>query len=96
MKLQSHSATTGTLNDEGVLNLMVKLGSFQYKCAVCDNTFKFSSNLRAHIESKHYSPGYKCAVCCKDFKIRKVYTQHLKKCAGMAWAMSNPPHIEHQ
>ena len=59
---------------------MVKLGHKSYKCSACDSTFSFSSNLRAHVESKHYSPGYTCTYCNKEFKIRKVYTQHLRKC----------------
>jgi len=59
---------------------MVKLGHKSYKCSACDSTFSFSSNLRAHVESKHYSPGYTCSYCNKEFKIRKVYTQHLRKC----------------
>ena len=67
--------------DQILSEFMVKIGPNAFKCAGCQaDGFKFSSNLRAHIEAKHYSPGYTCSMCRKVFRIRKAYTQHLKKC----------------
>ena len=77
---------SGSERDDELERYMVKLGHKQYQCTACDSMFTFSSNLRAHVESKHYSPGYNCSICSRDFKIRKVYTQHLKKCgAVVSW-----------
>ena len=70
--------------DQILSELMVKIGPNHFKCAGCQaDGFKFSSNLRAHIEAKHYSPGYTCSLCQKLFKIRKAYTQHLKRCRSL-------------
>ena len=48
------------------------------ECAACSQTFTCPSNVRAHVESKHYSPGYYCPICGGKFKIRNTFVAHLK------------------
>ena len=50
-----------------------------FKCDDCGFTAKNSSNMRSHVESKHYSPGYHCSICGKVFKLRNAMKQHYKK-----------------
>ena len=69
--------------DQLLSEFIIRISPREFKCAGCQmGDFKFLSNLRAHIEAKHYSPGYKCPHCNKVFRIRKSYTQHLnlRKC----------------
>ena len=50
-----------------------------YECAACGQPSGCpSSNVRAHVESKHYSPGYYCPICDGKFKIRNTFVAHLK------------------
>ena len=63
---------------------MVRVQAGYFKCRECpDLDFRCSGNLRAHVESHHYSPGYKCPNCQKMFKIRNVYSKHVKKCGSV-------------
>ena len=36
--------------------------------------------MRAHVESKHYTPGYPCKYCGRIFKISKTRWTHYRKC----------------
>ena len=51
-----------------------------YLCTACGKTEKFHSNLRAHVEHSHYSPGYACAKCGKSFSINRSCQKHQKSC----------------
>jgi len=51
-----------------------------YRCNACGQVQKHQSNLRAHVESKHYSPGYPCPSCGRVFKLRNSCRQHQKNC----------------
>ena len=51
----------------------------QHFCVSCGHISTSSSNLRAHVESKHYSPWYKCRFCHKVFKLRNSRAAHEKK-----------------
>ena len=48
-------------------------------CLACGHVCQTSSNLRAHVESKHYSPGYNCRFCEKSFRLRNSRAAHEKK-----------------
>ena len=57
-----------------------------YRCKKCpDVEFKCHGNIKAHVESKHYSPGYKCDTCEKVFKIENVLRSHRRKGCMVAW-----------
>ena len=62
----------------------------KFYCRTCGFSEKHSSNLKAHIESKHYSPGYSCPHCGREFKIENTLRRHLKlqKCFATAPPMS--------
>ena len=62
----------------------------KFYCRTCGFSEKHSSNLKAHIESKHYSPGYSCPHCQREFKIENTLRRHLKlqKCFASAPPMS--------
>ena len=51
-----------------------------YYCKACGKTEKSHSNMRYHVESKHYSPGYSCQNCGKHFQIKTFLQRHLKFC----------------
>ena len=51
-----------------------------YHCKVCGFFERNNSNMRAHVESKHYSPGYPCPICGKIFKIHASKNLHYKTC----------------
>ena len=69
--------------EERIRSYMVKVQPGFYRCNLCPNLdFSCSGNLKAHVESQHYSPGYSCNNCSKVFKIKNVLTKHLKKCGG--------------
>ena len=51
-----------------------------YYCNNCVYADKHFSNIRCHVESKHYSPGYPCSICGKVFKIRSSIRRHTKIC----------------
>ena len=69
--------------DQGVKNYMVKIGQSQWKCAACGVFYNVTSNLRAHIESKHYSPGYKCPYCGLMLKTRNGCKHHIDNKHGI-------------
>jgi len=48
-------------------------------CLACGHVSQTSSNLRAHVESKHYSPWYRCRFCEKSFRLRNSRAAHEKK-----------------
>ena len=50
----------------------------KFYCKTCGFVEKHTSNMRAHIESKHYSPGYNCPHCGRIFKISNTLRRHLK------------------
>jgi len=50
-----------------------------YICRACGSVQKSHSNLRFHVESKHYSPGYACNLCGQVFKILKNMQAHRKR-----------------
>ena len=57
-----------------------------YHCKYCPGLeFKCQGNVRAHVESKHYSPGYKCENCNKIFKIRNCFLTHRRKGCMVVW-----------
>ena len=62
---------------------MVKIGHSQWKCAACGVFYNVNSNLRAHIESKHYSPGYKCPYCGLMLKTRNGIKHHIDNKHGI-------------
>ena len=50
---------------------------------LCCNSCEFGyaerygvSNMRSHVESKHYSPGYHCSDCGKVFKLQTSLITH--------------------
>ena len=51
-----------------------------YQCKACGRAEKFHSNLRYHVELKHYSPGYSCQNCGKTFQVNQNCTKHQKLC----------------
>ena len=51
-----------------------------YYCNICGFAEKHTSNIRSHVESKHYSPGYPCSICGKVFKLRNSIRSHHKIC----------------
>ena len=64
---------------EGVARYMFKFDNV-WQCGACNDgvAYTSSSNLRAHIESRHYSPGYSCEICNKTMKTRNGYKNHMK------------------
>ena len=50
-----------------------------YECKACGSLQRSHSNLRVHVESKHYSPGYPCDHCGRVFKICNSLKKHLKE-----------------
>ena len=68
----------------GDLEAVVKIKKFYgkkdglYCCNICGVTEKHMSNIRSHVESKHYSPGYPCSICGKVFKLRNSINSHYK------------------
>ena len=69
--------------DEGVLRYMRKLSGKQHQCVACEAIYTVTSNLRAHIETKHYSPGYQCEECAQVFKTRNGYHHHVAHKHGL-------------
>ena len=51
-----------------------------YACKACGKTEKSHSNMRYHVESRHYSPGYFCPNCGKRFQIILHRQRHQKTC----------------
>ena len=51
----------------------------EHFCLTCGHVAGSSSNLRAHVESKHYSPWYKCRFCDQTFKIRNSRVGHERR-----------------
>ena len=49
-----------------------------FYCKVCGFTDKHASNMKCHIESKHYSPGYSCPHCGRVFNIQNTLRRHIK------------------
>ena len=75
--------------EERIKTYMIKVQPGYWKCAICvDVDFTCSGNVRAHVESHHYSPGYTCPLCKKILKIKNVYTKHIKTCASKAQAVN--------
>ena len=69
--------------EERIRSYMVKVKPRFYRCKLCKNLdFACTSNLKAHIESRHYSPGYTCEKCSKLFNIRIVAVKHSKTCGS--------------
>ena len=64
-----------------------------YQCRVCpEYKQKTSGNMRAHVESKHYTPGYNCKVCGKFFRIQISLHNHNRICKAnmnMYWNKSS-------
>ena len=65
-----------------------KVHSGYWLCRACQTDFSCSGNARAHVESKHYTPGYTCPHCDKYYKIRNNFTQHAKKCSAKIMDLS--------
>ena len=59
-------------------------------CKACGKTQRSYSNMRHHVESKHYSPGYTCQTCRKTFQVNQVCNKHQKIC--VLWV----PRINHK
>ena len=51
-----------------------------YICKACGITQRSYSNMRQHVESRHYSPGYSCQTCGETFQINQTCNKHQKKC----------------
>ena len=51
-----------------------------YLCKACGKTEKSHSNMRYHVESRHYTPGYSCENCGKEFKMILQCQRHQKVC----------------
>ena len=66
-----------------ITSYIEKVHSGYWLCRACQTDFSCSGNARAHVESKHYTPGYTCPQCTKYFKIRNNFTQHVKKCVAL-------------
>ena len=69
--------------DSFIEKMRTEQGTIWY-CRMCSMDFSCSGNARAHVESKHYTPGYTCPHCQKYFKIRNNFTQHVKQCGKVA------------
>ena len=71
---------------EGVARLMVKIDTGKWQCKGCNDGIIHtkSSNLRAHIEANHYTPGYKCEICNRMMKSRNAYRSHMKIKHGLS------------
>ena len=66
---------------EKIKSYMLKVKPGLYRCKLCiDLDFACTGNLKAHIESQHYSPGYTCGNCSKVFRIKNTVANHVKKC----------------
>lgn len=63
---------------------MVKFDKKLWQCGACGVTHVHSSNLRAHIEAHHYSPGYTCAICERTMTTRNAYKGHMKIKHGLS------------
>jgi len=50
-----------------------------HRCDLCGYFAKMSSNMRCHVEGKHYTPGYPCKYCGRVFKISKTRWTHYQK-----------------
>ena len=70
--------------DRRIRELMTSLGGSRYECRACGPTARYSrsSDLRIHIEGKHYSPGYTCSFCGKFHKVYSTLRKHERKCEG--------------
>ena len=79
------SGLANLYDNEELAKYVLKIDPKMFKCAACGMASPFSSNIRAHVESQHYSPGYTCEFCSKMFKIRKSYNIHMKKCPAQVW-----------
>ena len=62
--------------DPGVAKLMIKIRACEFQCAACGVVFTVSTNLRNHIEAKHYTPGYKCDQCEAILKTKNNLNYH--------------------
>ena len=80
-KLKCVADSNNLEGEERIRSYMVKVQPGFYRCKLCIHfNFACTANLKAHIESRHYSPGYTCGKCSKVFKISNVARKHLKKC----------------
>ena len=50
----------------------------QYFCKACGLRCKAHSILRAHVQSKHYTPGYPCDDCGKVYSHKSSLLKHYK------------------
>ena len=66
--------------NEDVKDYFERRSDGTYQCKACGKTHKSNSNMRQHVESKHYSPGYSCENCGKIFQAIQSYNKHQKKC----------------
>ena len=69
-----------TNSNDQVRDYFGRTNDGSFICKACGKTQKSYSNMRQHVESKHYSPGYTCENCGKIFQAIQSYNKHQKKC----------------
>ena len=69
-------------NDLRIRSFMDHIGKGYYTCRHCEYGPSIYANVKAHVESKHYSPGYTCSICDQTYRMEKVMKRHMKKCVG--------------
>ena len=70
-------------NDVRIRSFLDHLGKGYYKCQYCEYGPSIYANAKAHVESKHFSPGYTCGLCGQSYRMEKVMKRHMKKCVGL-------------
>ena len=67
-----------------IKQLILNVGKMKYQCAACDALYSRTSDLRIHIEAKHFTPGYKCDYCDRPYRIYSTMKKHMKRCYATA------------
>ena len=60
------------------MNLGEETKPSNFKCKLCENTYKYKKDLKRHILTIHENFTIKCDKCGKEFKRKEYLKQHIK------------------